>query len=142
MRCPYVVIFDLGGVLVDWDPRYLYRKLFGGDAAAMEHFLANVCTHSWNEQQDAGRTFAEACALLKAVHPDKAQLNVTHGLTGSDRNVRRRDSRKRRNSRGVARSQGSALCAHELVRGNFSRSPLCAIRILRMVSAVFLFRGT
>ena len=69
-----VVVFDLGGVLVDWDPRYLYRKLFAGDAAAMEHFLANVCTHSWNEQQDAGRPFAEACALLKKAHPDKAQL--------------------------------------------------------------------
>jgi 2-haloacid dehalogenase len=69
-----VVVFDLGGVLVDWDPRYLYRKLFGGDDRAMEHFLANVCTESWNEQQDAGRTFADACASLKSAHPDKSEL--------------------------------------------------------------------
>jgi FMN phosphatase YigB (HAD superfamily) len=37
------VVFDLGGVLIDWDPRYLYRKLFGANEAAMEHFLATVC---------------------------------------------------------------------------------------------------
>src|SRR6185437_10180994 len=35
-----IVVFDLGGVLIDWDPRHLYRKLFAGDEAAMEHFLA------------------------------------------------------------------------------------------------------
>ena len=50
-----VAIFDLGGVLLRWDPRFLYRKLFDGDDAAMEHFLANVCTTEWNERQDAGR---------------------------------------------------------------------------------------
>jgi 2-haloacid dehalogenase len=70
----HVVVFDLGGVLVDWDPRNLYRKLFAGDDGAMEHFLANVCTQSWNEEQDAGRSFAEACALLKVAHPDKSPL--------------------------------------------------------------------
>jgi 2-haloacid dehalogenase len=69
-----VVVFDLGGVLIDWNPRHLYRKLFDGDEAAMEHFLANVCTASWNSQQDAGRTFAEACALLKLEHPNHAEL--------------------------------------------------------------------
>ena len=69
------VVFDLGGVLIDWDPRHLYRKLFAGDEAAMEHFLATVCTHEWNRRQDAGRTFAEgARRLLKAEHPDKAEL--------------------------------------------------------------------
>jgi len=69
-----IAVFDLGGVLVDWDPRYLYRKLFDGQAEAMEDFLATVCTQSWNEQQDAGRPFADASASLKLVHPDKAQL--------------------------------------------------------------------
>jgi 2-haloacid dehalogenase len=64
-----IVVFDLGGVLIDWNPRYLYRKLFNGDDAAMEHFLANVCTSQWNVQQDAGRTLAEGCAALKKVHP-------------------------------------------------------------------------
>jgi 2-haloacid dehalogenase len=69
-----VAVFDLGGVLIDWNPRYLYRKLFDGDDRAMEHFLATVCTGSWNDQQDAGRTFAEGCSLLKKIHPRKAAL--------------------------------------------------------------------
>ena len=74
MSARSIVVFDLGGVLVDWNPRYLYRKLFGRDDAAMEHFLANVCTPSWNSQQDAGRSFAEGCALLKSEHPNHAKL--------------------------------------------------------------------
>ena len=57
-----VVVFDLGGVLLQWNPRFLYRKLFDGDEAAMEHFLATVCTEEWNERQDAGRSFAVAVA--------------------------------------------------------------------------------
>jgi 2-haloacid dehalogenase len=65
------VIFDLGGVLLDWDPRYLYRRLFGGDMEGMEHFLANVCTPDWNRMQDGGRPFAEAEAEAAARHPDK-----------------------------------------------------------------------
>jgi 2-haloacid dehalogenase len=69
-----VAVFDLGGVLVDWNPRYLYRKLFGGDEAAMEHFLTTVCTPAWNECQDAGRSFAEAVAELVARYPDKVEL--------------------------------------------------------------------
>ena len=74
-----VVIFDLGGVLIDWDPRHLYRKLFAGDEPAMEHFLANVCTHEWNRCQDAGRSFAEGARLLKLGHPDKAELIDAYG---------------------------------------------------------------
>jgi 2-haloacid dehalogenase len=69
-----IVVFDLGGVLIDWNPRYLYRKLFHGDEAAMEHFLATVCTSEWNAQQDAGRTFAEACAVLKEQFPTHGHL--------------------------------------------------------------------
>jgi len=68
------VIFDLGGVLLDWNPRHLYRSLFAGDDAAMERFLATVCNSEWNRQQDAGRPCAEGCALLAAEHPDKAAL--------------------------------------------------------------------
>src|SRR5215472_9467214 len=68
-----VVVFDLGGVLIDWNPRHLYRKLFQ-DEAEMEDFLANICTVQWNLQQDAGRGFAEACAALKLHHPDKANM--------------------------------------------------------------------
>lgn len=65
------VVFDLGGVLVDWDPRYLYRSLFD-DEAAMERFLAEVCTPEWNLAQDAGRPWAEAVATLSAQHPEFA----------------------------------------------------------------------
>jgi 2-haloacid dehalogenase len=68
-----VAVFDLGGVLIDWNPRYLYRQLFNGDEQAMEHFLSNICSPAWNEQQDAGRSFAEGCASLKAIHPQAAQ---------------------------------------------------------------------
>src|SRR5438067_5356581 len=74
-----VVIFDLGGVLIDWDPRHLYRKLFAGDEAAMEIFLATVCTHEWNRGQDAGRSFAEGARLLKTEHPDKTELIDAYG---------------------------------------------------------------
>ena len=69
-----LAVFDLGGVLIDWNPRHLYRKLFDGDEKAMEHFLATVCTPSWNAQQDAGRTFADACASLRLAHPRQARL--------------------------------------------------------------------
>lgn len=74
------VVFDLGGVLVDWNPRYLYRKLFDGDDAAMERFLATVCTSDWVLQQDAGRTWAEGAAALKALHPAQAaMIDAFHG---------------------------------------------------------------
>ena len=52
--CRDIVIFDLGGVLIDWNPRHLYRKLFAGDEAAMEAFLETVCTHDGNRCQDWG----------------------------------------------------------------------------------------
>jgi 2-haloacid dehalogenase len=69
-----VAIFDLGGVLIDWNPRHLYRKLFDGDEAAMEHFLATVCTTEWNQRQDAGRSFADATRELLPRHADKIEL--------------------------------------------------------------------
>jgi 2-haloacid dehalogenase len=65
-----IAVFDLGGVLIDWNPRYLYRQLFEGDEAGMEHFLATVCTSHWNLQQDAGRSLAEGCGLLRSQYPD------------------------------------------------------------------------
>ena len=64
-------MFDLGGVLIDWDPRYLYRKLLD-DEAAVEEFLATVCTPAWNDEQDRGRPFAEGVAELVARHPAHA----------------------------------------------------------------------
>ncbi len=73
LRVPIrAVLFDLGGVLVDWNPRHLYRRLFA-DEAAMEEFLATVCTQAWNEEHDAGRPFAEGVELLLALHPQYAE---------------------------------------------------------------------
>jgi 2-haloacid dehalogenase len=74
-----VAIFDLGGVLLDWNPRHLYRKLFAGNEAAMEQFLTTVCTTEWNECQDAGRTFAEGLNALLPTHADKIELIEAFG---------------------------------------------------------------
>ncbi len=68
------VVFDLGGVLADWDPRYLYREMFADDEAAMEQFLATVTTPEWNLAMDAGRDRAEAVAELSAAHPGHEPL--------------------------------------------------------------------
>ena len=68
-----VVVFDLGGVLIDWNPRHLYRKLLA-DEAFMEWFLAEVCSPEWNARQDAGRTWAAAVAEATARHPEHAEL--------------------------------------------------------------------
>lgn len=67
-----VVIFDLGGVLIDWNPRYLYRKIFSTEEE-ITWFLENVCTPEWNERQDAGRGFEEATRELMDKFP-------AHGL--------------------------------------------------------------
>ncbi|QNK01941.1 HAD family hydrolase [Dyella telluris] len=67
------VIFDLGNVLIGWDPRRLYRQLIP-DEAQMEWFLREVCSSEWNEQQDAGRPWAEATAVLRARFPEHAAL--------------------------------------------------------------------
>jgi 2-haloacid dehalogenase len=63
------VIFDLGGVLIDWNPRYLYRKLLK-DEDQVTWFLENVCTSEWNDEQDAGRSFEEATKALIKKHPE------------------------------------------------------------------------
>jgi 2-haloacid dehalogenase len=62
------IIFDLGGVLIDWNPEYLYRKIFS-DEAEMRYFLKEVATPHWNEEQDGGRLLAEATELLVQQHP-------------------------------------------------------------------------
>lgn len=72
------VVFDLGGVLIDWDPRHLYRRLFD-DEGEMEAFLATVATPEWNLAQDAGRPWATAVATLAAAHPDQeAMIRAYH----------------------------------------------------------------
>jgi len=68
------IIFDFGGVLMDWDPRYLYSRLFAGDEAAVERFLAEVGFFEWNARQDEGRAFSAAVADLSARYPHYASL--------------------------------------------------------------------
>jgi 2-haloacid dehalogenase len=65
------VVFDIGGVLLDWNPRHLYRKVFDDDAA-MERFLARICTPEWHEPHDRGANTADSCSLLAQDHPDLA----------------------------------------------------------------------
>lgn len=67
------IIFDFGGVLVDWNPAYLYKNLFKVEAE-MQDFLTNICTSDWNEQQDEGRTLREGTDYLIARYPEKATL--------------------------------------------------------------------
>ncbi len=68
------VVFDFGGVLFDWDPRYLYRKFFNNDSGAVESFLTTIRFTEWNAQQDRGRPFAEAVRVLSAEFPQYADL--------------------------------------------------------------------
>jgi len=68
------IIFDLGGVLVDWDPAYVYRKKFNGDEEKVQWFLNTVCTSEWNIKQDAGRPIEEAVALKIAQFPQHETL--------------------------------------------------------------------
>ena len=62
-------VFDLGGVLLDWNPRYLYRQLFA-DPGEMEDFLARICTGDWHRQHDLGADITASCQRLAALHPE------------------------------------------------------------------------
>jgi 2-haloacid dehalogenase len=63
------VIFDLGGVLIDWNPKYLYNQIFDREAE-MNHFFENICTSDWNEEQDAGRSLREGTEYLVKKFPE------------------------------------------------------------------------
>jgi 2-haloacid dehalogenase len=75
---PRAVIWDVGHVLYDWDPRYLYEKLID-DPARLDWFLANVVTRPWHFQHDAGRPFAETSAELIAAFPAERDLILAFG---------------------------------------------------------------
>lgn len=68
------VLFDLGAVLIDWNPRYLYRPLFGNDEAAMERFLSQIVAPDWNHEIDLGKPFAQAVAERTRLYPQHAEL--------------------------------------------------------------------
>ena len=73
------IIFDLGAVLIDWNPRHLYKQLFN-DEAEMEHFLTNITTSDWNEEQDAGRSLQEGTEWLIKKHPEhEANIRAFYG---------------------------------------------------------------
>ncbi|WP_235295665.1 HAD family hydrolase [Portibacter marinus] len=64
----HTIIFDLGGVLIDWNPRYVFDKVFE-DTREVDYFLENVCHGAWNAEQDRGRSFADAIAIQQKAFP-------------------------------------------------------------------------
>lgn len=74
------IIFDLGGVLVDWNPDYVFLDEFGGDRKKMQRFYDEVCTFDWNENQDAGYPLAQATEDRVALFPkQEAQIRMYYG---------------------------------------------------------------
>jgi 2-haloacid dehalogenase len=73
------IVFDIGNVLLRWDPRALYRKIIP-DEAQMEWFLAHVCNSDWNLEQDRGRSFADAVSLLQQEHPEHAEAIAAYDV--------------------------------------------------------------
>lgn len=73
------VVFDIGNVLVHWEPRALYRKIFATEAE-VEWFITNVCNHVWNLEQDRGRSFAEAVREATARFPEHAEAIAAYDL--------------------------------------------------------------
>lgn len=74
------VVFDLGGVLVDWNPDYVFDKVFAGDLDRKAFFYEHICTADWNEQQDAGRLLSVATDELVAKHPDwESEIRAFYG---------------------------------------------------------------
>lgn len=102
MKAPKAAVFDVGHVLYDWDPRYLYAKLID-DPDRLDWFLGNVVTRQWHFQHDAGRPFAETGAELIARYPDERGLIEVYGprwletigepVTGAHEIVRRLHAR-------------------------------------------------
>lgn len=73
------IIFDLGGVLIDWNPRYVYRQVFDNEEK-IDWFFENICTSDWNEKQDAGRSLQEATEELVARHPEyESEVRAYYG---------------------------------------------------------------
>ena len=68
------IVFDLGGVLIDWNPEYVFLKEFRGDREKMNWFFNTICTSSWNEQQDAGYSIEKATNERVAMFPKHERL--------------------------------------------------------------------
>ncbi len=76
-------MFDLGGVLIDWDPRYLYRQLFA-DPGAMEEFLASVCTPDWHHAHDLGADIRQSCEQLARRFPGHRDMIMAWAERGEE----------------------------------------------------------
>ncbi len=74
MKTIHNIIFDLGGVLIDWNPEYVYLDVFNGDRDKMTWFFDTVCTHDWNENQDAGYPLEKATEDRVAMFPEHEEL--------------------------------------------------------------------
>lgn len=73
------IVFDFGGVLIDWNPTYLYSKVFEKEED-MNYFLDNICPYHWNVLQDAGRSLREATEEKQREHPDfEEQIGMYYG---------------------------------------------------------------
>lgn len=70
----HTVIFDLGGVLIDWNPEYVFLEEFGGDRVKMKWFFDHICTSDWNENQDAGYSLQQATEDRVALFPEHEKL--------------------------------------------------------------------
>ena len=74
------IIFDLGGVLIDWNPNYVYDQIFDGDEARKNYFFQNICTHDWNENQDAGYPLQQATEDKLAEFPEwETEIRAFYG---------------------------------------------------------------
>lgn len=77
------VVFDLGGVLIDWNPRYLYRQLIS-DSGELDYFLSRICTPEWHLAHDRGVDTEQSCRELAQVHPEYADLIMAWAHRGED----------------------------------------------------------
>ena len=68
------LVFDFGGVLIDWNPAYVYLKEFRGNQEEMSHFLNTICSWKWNENQDAGYSLQKATEERVALYPEYERL--------------------------------------------------------------------
>lgn len=80
MKCIDTIIFDLGGVLIDWNPEYVFLDVFHGDREKMQWFFDNICTSNWNENQDAGYPLDKGTNDLVSLFPEyEAEIRMYYG---------------------------------------------------------------
>jgi 2-haloacid dehalogenase len=77
------VVFDIGGVLLDWDPRHVYRSMFE-DPDDMEEFLARVCTSDWHRAHDLGANITQSCELLALRYPEHRDMIMVWAERGEE----------------------------------------------------------